>query len=143
MPFDLLQLSTENGIHIEFYNFKSPTEAIYVSTPNYPPLIVLSKKLYSSCSHLRSVWAHELGHHFTASKSTVQEVFQYTDRIDCDREECRAWRWAVNYLVPEDKLTAVIDHGIVEPWELAEFFGVDQKVIDLRFEFIKQKRMIM
>jgi len=137
MPFNLLKLSEDNGIQIEVYDFKSPIEALYKAIPGYPPVIGLSKTLLKSTSHLRSVWAHELGHHFTSGKSTIRKTFlHYRDRLECNRDEHRAWRWAANYLVPEDTLLRAIGNGIIEMWRLAEFFEVDINLISIRLKLL-------
>jgi len=64
--------------------------------------------------------AHELGHCLTGSF--------YTRLSSCElrrKSELQADRCAVRSLIPEPELSAALRQGVTEPWELAEYFGVD------------------
>jgi Zn-dependent protease with chaperone function len=72
MPQLLLQLVEDNGIAIEYKDFKyANIDALYTDLPGCQPVITLSKTLFNNRAHLRSVLAHEIGHHYTTAKSTV------------------------------------------------------------------------
>jgi Zn-dependent peptidase ImmA (M78 family) len=147
MPHLLFQLAEDNDIAIEYVNFQHANiDAMYIDLPGCPPVISLSKKLFSDRSYLRSVLAHEMGHYFTTAKSTVElsakseKVYlSYHNRIEMSRDEYRAWRWAVNYLVPTHVLKEVYAEDFCEPWQLAEFFDVDEKVVKMKLELWKMK----
>ena len=89
-----------------------------------------------SCSIAMSPWkmtsladeavklAHELGHCETGAF--------YNRWAACDvrqKHERRADIWAYKKLVPEDELKKAYLQGRVEPWELAEIFGVTEPFI--------------
>jgi hypothetical protein len=92
MPHLLLRLAYVNGIIIECYNFNNERlEALYLTEPGCPPIIGVSKRLRSNRAHLRTVLSHELGHHFTSTKSTVGHAFyDYGDKLEIGRDEYRA-----------------------------------------------------
>lgn len=72
-------------------------------------------------TELRVRLAHELGHCVTGSF--------YNRWSPCDVRkfhENRADRWAVNELIPVDDLDEAVAAGYTEPWELADYFGVDE-----------------
>lgn len=133
-PFRLFALAEENEIKVEFYDFKNPKiEALYVSEPGLPPVIGLSKSLFENGAHFQTVFAHEMGHHFTSAKSTVPKAFfYYRDRLQIGRDEHRAMAWAARYLIPKDDLENAISDGITKTWELSERFQVDESLVKLR-----------
>lgn len=68
--------------------------------------------------------AHELGHCKTGSfynRWSAQDVRQ--------KYENRADKWAIEKLIPENELNAVVARGYTEPWELAEYFGVTETFV--------------
>ena len=134
MPHQLIHLAEENGIAIEYFNTETDIEAVYMALPECPPVIWLPKNVKTRY-HLRSLLAHELGHHFTTGKSTTGKVFlHYRDRVEANREEARAWRWAANYLIPDATLKEVLSENFCEIWQLADFFEVDEEVVKIRFK---------
>jgi Zn-dependent peptidase ImmA (M78 family) len=146
MPHLLFQLAEDNDIAIEYVNFTHTNiDAMYIDIPGCYPVIILSKKLFDNRSSLRSVLAHELGHYFTTTKSTIElsakseKVYlSYRDRIEMSRAEYRAWRWAANYLIPTNTLEEIYSEDFCEPWQLAEFFDVDESLVEVKLDIIKR-----
>jgi Zn-dependent peptidase ImmA (M78 family) len=141
MPFQLMQLAEQNNIAVEYTNFQHTNiDAIYIDLPGCQPVISLSKKLFDDHCHLRSVLAHEIGHYYTAAKSTVitdRVYLSYRDGVEMSREETHAWRWAANYLIPNDTLKEIYSDDFCEPWQLADFFDVDESVVKIKLELWK------
>ena len=81
--------------------------------------------------------AHELGHCETGSFYNV-----YSSLDIREKQEMRADRWAVSRLVPADKLRQALNIGIVEIWELAEYFDVTENFIRKAFEIYKKKNVL-
>jgi Zn-dependent peptidase ImmA (M78 family) len=138
MANKLLQLARENGIFIEFYDFKSSIEGLYMQLSDNPPIIGLSKKLFVNYAHFRSVLAHELGHYFMSNRSTPNTLFYKPEQKINRYEEYKAWNWAANHLIPEDKLVNAINLGICETWRLAELFEVDEELVKIRLAQLDQ-----
>ncbi len=74
MPFSLLKFADEQGIIVEYWDFEPPLEAVYWSAPGVPPVIGLSRALFSNRAHFRCVLAEELGHHFTSVGSAIPQA---------------------------------------------------------------------
>jgi Zn-dependent peptidase ImmA (M78 family) len=135
MPFSLLKMANEHGIAIEYWDFQPPLEAVYWTAPGMPPVIGLSRALFSNRAHFRCVLAEELGHHFTSVGQAIpQTSFHYRDRLNVSRAEYRALRWAAQHLIPLDELRKAIIEGVRERWELAEHFDVTEDMIDFRLQ---------
>ena len=135
MPLELVKYAEANGIRVEYWDFAPPLEAVYWSAPRLeiPPVIGLSRSLFSSRAHFRTVLAEELGHHFTSARDGLPKTFfHYRDRLEVKREEYRALKWAANFLIPADKLREAVGTGIKEIWGLAEYFEVDEDLVRFR-----------
>lgn len=78
------------------------------------------------------ILAHELGHCVTGSFYN-----RYSDIDIRAKHERRADKWAIKKLVPKDELNDAFEHGIVEPWDLAEYFNVTEDFIRKAVEFYK------
>jgi Zn-dependent peptidase ImmA (M78 family) len=147
MPHLLYQLAEDNGIAIEYVNFKHTNiDAIYIDLPGCQPAISLSKTLFDNHAHLRSVLAHEIGHYYTTVKSTIdlcdetEHIYlSYQNIIVQTRTEYRAWRWAADYLIPTNTLKKIYSEDFCEPWQLAEFFDVDESVVKMKLELLEEE----
>ncbi|MBQ1777404.1 MAG: ImmA/IrrE family metallo-endopeptidase [Acidaminococcaceae bacterium] len=74
-----------------------------------------------SRNELRVRLAHELGHCVTGS------FYNRCSPWDVRRlHENRADKYAVHTLIPEEALDAAVAEGHTEPWDLADYFGVDE-----------------
>lgn len=134
MPNQLLRLAEENGIAVDWLDFETDFDALYICETWCPPVILISKNIKDRY-HLRTILAHELGHHFTSAKSSVGQAYaHYKDRVETSRIEAKAWRWAANFLIPESKLKEVYSEDFCEAWQLAEFFEVDEELVRLRMK---------
>lgn len=141
MPLQLLQLAEREGIVVEYWELNEPLEAVYLVESGMAPVIVISKTLLKeNRAHLRTVLAEELGHHFTSVHNVSLTRFHYKDRLlVVHREEYRALKWAAQYLIPDDKLYIALRKGLHETWRLADYFNVDQCLIEIKLENLYPK----
>src|SRR5690554_5773292 len=116
MPFQMFALAEKNGVSVLSWDFKKPFEAVYLALLGCPPVIGLCRSRLNSRAHFRSVFAEELGHHFTSAGTYVLKPhFRYSDKLLYSRDEYRAMKWAANYLIPEEELKYVIQkRGLTE-----------------------------
>lgn len=129
----MLELSSSEGIVVEYFDFSSPLNGLYWASPLLYPVIILSSNLKNDHRQLRCVLAEELGHHFTTVGQCIpKQFYNYGTRLATSKAEYKALRWAANYLIPEDHLLDVISSGLYEPWELAEHFNVTEKFAAFR-----------
>ena len=142
MPLNLISFAEANGVRVEYWDFAPPLVAVYWSAPRLeiPPVIGLSRSLFSSRAHFRTVLAEELGHHFTSTHDGLPKTFfHYRDRLEVCREEYRALSWAARFLMPTDKLREAVRKGVKESWELAEYFEVDEDLVRFRSRLLRIK----
>lgn len=143
MPYKLFKLAYDSGIKVEYLDMQTELEAFYLCRPDCPPIIALSEKLFENKAHYRTVFAHELGHHFTGTKSNVTHTYMhYKDRIEMNREEYYAMAWAAEYLMPDDDIDEAFQKGIMEISDLGRYFTVDAELVKLRLVlfFCKYRR---
>ena len=84
-------------------------------------VISIDRSVLCSAVEERELLAHELGHCETGS------FYNRYSHLDVRRKhENRADRWAIKKLIPEDELKKAVGSGVVETWELAEYFSVTE-----------------
>ena len=81
--------------------------------------------------------AHELGHCETGAFYTP-----YSPLNVRGRHECRADRWAASKLVPPLELKKALSLGIVELWELAEYFDVTEEFMEKTMQIYCAKNIL-
>lgn len=81
--------------------------------------------------------AHELGHCETGSFYSP-----YSPLNVRGRQECRADRWAASKLVPPLELKKAISLGIVELWELADYFDVTEEFMEKTMQIYCEKNIL-
>ena len=142
MLFKMFKLAEESGVKVLYWDFKKPFEAVYLALPGCPPVIGLCRSLLNSRAHFRSVFAEELGHHFTSvGTNALKPHFHFADKLLYSRDEYRAMKWAANYLIPEEELKyAVQKRGLTEVWQLADYFCVDEEMIDFRLRLLRKNK---
>ncbi len=137
MPDSLLDLAKKNGINLKFWDFQPPVTAIYYYYPGKSPVIGIDRKLKSNIKNFRCILAEELGHYFTTDKGNMVAHYHIQDRIQVCREEYKAMEWAVNYLIPNEKLEMAFN--IMPPWELEDFFQVNCDFMAFKLKLYKDK----
>lgn len=75
-----------------------------------------------------SALVHELGHCKTGAFYN-----QYSSLCCIHQQEARAWRWAVQRVLPRNELNNAIQSGLTEVWQLAEHFGVEESLVRYAF----------
>ena len=85
-------------------------------------VIGMDKGVCDCYTQERTHLAHELGHCLTGSFYNA-----YTVHDVRHRHEVRADTWAIQTLIPAEKLDEAIASGCTEMWELAEHFGVTEE----------------
>jgi len=137
----MIVFAEKNGIALEYWNFEPPVEAIYYVAPGVRPTIGLSQKLLNNRAHYRTVFAEELGHHFTTARQNMLKIcFHHADRIAYSKEEHKARKWAASYLMSDSDIKKAIKKGLIETWQLSDYFSVDEEMIILRLRLFEKMR---
>lgn len=122
----MFSLAASENIECRFAYLPAPFLGLYDSRPDELPVILLHNDLKNNCRLLKCILAEELGHHFTAVGSTLAFA-RSTKAFSYIEQEQRAILWAVEYLVPLEKLAEAIDAGAFLPSELAEHLDVTER----------------
>jgi Zn-dependent peptidase ImmA (M78 family) len=139
MPNELLKLAYSNGVVIEYFDKPLPYEAFFYQDDGLPPTVFMSKNLFKSVYHYRSVLGHELGHFFTTQGSrSFKPYLTFREQVENDICEYRANKWAANYLVPQLQLDKAIREGRTSIWELMDVFRVDEQTMLFRLELYQR-----
>ena len=114
----LNQYAINHNIDVDFFPMRA-TKALSI-----PGAIALNPLMIHTMPELIDAYAHELGHHETGSFYKLKSTFETRQRM-----EERATRWAVQELIPADKLLSALKKGYTEVWQLAEYFNVTENFI--------------
>jgi Zn-dependent peptidase ImmA (M78 family) len=123
MPNDLFEIAEKENVLVDFVELPWDILGVYYYVEPDPPVILLHKKTEHRRRLLRCVLAEELGHHFTTAFDLI--AFARSNKAYMARKyEKKAILWAVEYLIPLDKLVAAVNSGLFLTHELAEYFDV-------------------
>lgn len=119
----LYRLAERKNIPVE--RFPAPeTGSLCIATPSGRNYICLDPAAIETECDERVHLAHELGHCCTGSFYN-----RYAARDLRQKHENHADRWAIKKLVPKDELEAAIASGLIDSWELADYFNVTEPFI--------------
>ena len=79
-------------------------DGMYLKSESSYPIIVINKKLENDSMKFKIVLAEELGHHFTSVGDSSVMFNSYAKRLQLDKAEIQALKWATEYILPIDKL---------------------------------------
>ena len=115
---ELYEAAKELGV--EIYTGNIPN-CVSFSLPGY---IALDYNLMENGSLERSATAHELGH-------CARDAFYTRNDPSYIRKRCenKADKWAIKKLIPKNELIDAVHHGLLDPWELAEYFNVTEQLM--------------
>lgn len=99
--------------------------------------IVLNSMSICDRIYERYLMAHELGHYYTGTYYKFYSPLQLQAQA-----EWKADTWMVCDQVPVEDLRDAIHRGYTEPWELADYFGVPEKVILRADEIYRAKDLL-
>lgn len=143
MPDFLFHLAEREEVRCFFVSLPSPFLGLYDNRPGEPPVIFLHKKIRHNRCLLRCILAEELGHHFTSSGNLLAFARSDKKAIFLKQERLAVW-WAVQHLIPMDKLIETVNSGLFSIWELAEHFDVTERFMGTSLMlYFQKKRDIM
>ncbi|MBQ2663145.1 MAG: ImmA/IrrE family metallo-endopeptidase [Clostridia bacterium] len=114
----LLKIANDEGIKIDLFPMNE------VKSVSVPKAIALNPNKIKSNRELKVILGHELGHHKRNAFYTVKSSLKTRGW-----QEERATRWAVDTLLPADKIKDAFEKGHTEVWQLAEYFDVTEDFI--------------
>lgn len=117
----LYQIAEDNRIEVDCFDL-GKREALSLMDAEGLCYIAIDPFQLTSTRDETLKLAHELGHCVTGSFYNVHAT------VDCrQKHENTADKWAVNQLIPAEKLDEAVAEGYTEIWELAEHFDVSEE----------------
>lgn len=132
----LLDIAEKENIIIKFVD-EIPevfAEALYISKFGIR-MILMANILKSNTIRMTEVLAEELGHHFTSMGDNI-EPKNYFDKVNIDKCEAKALRWACNFLVPKDELIDALRKRPASIDELADGLSVSRDILIQSFYYL-------
>lgn len=132
----LLDIAEKENIIIKFVD-EIPevfAEALYISKFGIR-MILMANILKSNTIRMTEVLAEELGHHFTSMGDNI-EPKNYFDKVNIDKCEAKALRWACNFLVPKNELIDELRKGPASIDELADGLSVSRDILMQSFYYL-------
>ena len=114
--------------HIEFLTYELPkTKSVSVRIGDLYAVGIDERAMEDSAEE-RTHLAHEIGHCMTGSFYEIGDPLYYRAKF-----ERKADAWAVHKLMPWRSLYSAMRHGVIEPWEIAESYGVSEEFVRRAF----------
>lgn len=107
-------------------------------------IILINEKIKNNERLYRAVLAEEIGHYRTTiGDITPRKYMCYSERIELDKKELAALKWATDFLVPTDKLIDTIKNKVALTFEeLLDHFYVTEEFLMLKFKFMAKKKIV-
>lgn len=121
----LYDIADGNDIDVDYFPMR---QAVSLSTPDS---IAMDVRKIHTTKEETVILAHELGHCMTGSFYQIN-TFETRDRM-----EHRAFKWAVQTIIPFQELLKQLKSGMTEPYELAEYFNVTEEFMRKAISFYK------
>ena len=137
MLFDLIK---RENIIVEYVDFSPTIQGIYYKADGCLPIIGINESIVSDKKLFTCVLAEELGHHFTSIGDSSAECYNIADRINLNKTEFAALKWATEYLLPLDEIINAVKRGIGNIEKLSDFLDVTGEFLLERFKFIAKKQ---
>ena len=78
-------------------------------------------------------FAHEMGHCLEDAFYCAEDTYSFR----C-KQEARAEKWAIQYVIPFDDLCQAVKEGNTQLWELSEYFDVSEKFVQQAIQYYEQ-----
>ncbi len=134
----LENLCHKEGIILEYATLESGILGFYFKDEGMPHIIALNKTILSDKMKHIEVLAEELGHYYTTCGNFTTPLLHYRDRIELNRCEIKAIRWACNYLISDEdvlRLYSQTDNF----YEMSEILGVPYELLIQKINFMSLK----
>lgn len=112
MPWHIYQEAESDGVGVHYLHMETQCS---MSVPGH--IAIDPDKMETTADEVTAA-AHELGHVNTESFYNI-----YSPVDDRRRCENRADRYAIQRYIDKDTLFSLMERGVTQLWELAEYFG--------------------
>lgn len=132
---DMYKIAENEKIDILNYNWSNSKAKIFEVENKY--YIALDNKQITNNIEEKEILAEELGHYYCNALYYID-----SDKVQKDKCEFRAMKWAYSVLVPLQRLKEKLTQGF-NLYELADYFNVDSKYMIECINFYAEKYGIL
>jgi len=133
--FDMYKIIENEKIDILNYSWTNTKARIFEIGNSY--YIALDYRQISNTIEEKEILAEELGHYYCNAL-----YYLNSDKIQKDKCEYRAMKWAYSILIPLQKLKEKLIQGL-NLYELADYFNVDYNYMNNCINFYTEKYGIL
>jgi len=137
----LWDIIDKENIEVRYRDFSMLPEDIYglyLYDPRFGPLIVLDKNLRHSHRLHKCILAEEIGHFYTAARTSILSVHTSANLKTIEsQDERKAGQWSTDFLIPDRELIKALESGCRSCFELAEYFDVTEWFMYRKLGFLK------
>lgn len=133
--FDMYKIIENEKIDILNYGWTNTKARIFEIGNSY--YIALDYRQISNTIEEKEILAEELGHYYCNAL-----YYLNSDKIQKDKCEYRAMKWAYSILIPLQKLKEKLIQGL-NLYELADYFNVDYNYMNNCINFYTEKYGIL
>ena len=120
---ELYRIADENGITIVSGDLPLCGSCSFPLNDEQCVVGIDKTRIVSSADEKTKI-AHEIGH---CMKYAFYNRYSRFDIVS--RHEYRADKWAIENVIPKDEMISAMKSGLVETWQLAEFFDVSENLV--------------
>lgn len=105
--------------------------------------IIIDDSLIDDPIMHKCVLAEEVGHYFTTiGKNEPKKGITYRKRVAIDKEEEKAIKWAVDYLIDTARLLQYLSTNLYDRFdELVDYFEVTEEYMLLKLQFMGRQKL--
>jgi len=142
MNSTLSKLLSEENIYVNYEKLNDEILGCYYSIDGYE-LIVINETLLDNIKLHNCILAEEIGHYKTSAGDNGPYLCNSTsDDLNHSRTENRALKYAVDILVPTEKLlNLIMNYDVINACDLSDYFEVTKDFILLKFYFLSLIKM--
>lgn len=133
---ELYEVARDNEIEVDCYDMRTERGAFSISIDGDCYIAIDPFKLESTADE-KTKLAHELGHCMTGA--FYYENSGITTRL---HQEYIADKWAVRAVIPHGELLDAVRRGYTQPWEIADYFDVNEELVRKAMWFYENNEMI-
>lgn len=133
-------IKSENIILEERWNNNNGLNGIYISIPNFPPIIGLNKSIANDSRKFLCTICEELGHHFTTGSNLTQKSTTYAQELLKEKEEIKAKAWGADFLISDEELIQALLKCISNKYELCEHFCITNETLEYKLNSILENK---
>ena len=117
----LYNLANKHNIQIHFFDLTiTGCLGLNIEKENMPSMIFLDNSLKKDKNKHIEVLAEELGHFFTSVGISVGNIKTYSDKLELNRVENKADKWATDFLITDEEIINLINKNTTDINEMDE-----------------------